>query len=68
MLRKKKEEITITGRVDHRSIEVGHPTKVTDKDIAVSLNTRPVDRMISHAHRKGVIHQKDHTRLLTGLK
>ncbi|MCI67662.1 hypothetical protein A2U01_0088921, partial [Trifolium medium] len=68
MLKKKKEEITVTGRVAHRSIRAGHPTKVTDKDIAISLIIRPVDKMISHALRKDVIHQKDHTHLLTELK
>ncbi|MCI83984.1 hypothetical protein A2U01_0105260, partial [Trifolium medium] len=34
MLRKRKEEAAITGRVAHKSIEVGHPMKVKDKDIA----------------------------------
>ncbi|MCI92019.1 hypothetical protein A2U01_0113315, partial [Trifolium medium] len=41
MLKKNKEETAITGRVAHRSIEVGHPTRATDKDIAISLITRP---------------------------
>ncbi|MCI78571.1 hypothetical protein A2U01_0099841 [Trifolium medium] len=63
MLKKRKEETSITGRVAHRSIEAGHPTRITGKDIAISLITRPVDKAIVHTHRKGVIHQKDHTRL-----
>ncbi|MCI39758.1 hypothetical protein A2U01_0060990, partial [Trifolium medium] len=63
MLRKRKEDTSITGRVAHKSIEAGHPTKVKDKDIATSLITRPVDMAIAHIPRKGVIHQKDNTRL-----
>ncbi|MCI72734.1 hypothetical protein A2U01_0093998, partial [Trifolium medium] len=41
MLRKRKEKAAITGRVAHRSIEVGHLMKVKDKDIATSLISRP---------------------------
>ncbi|MCI74073.1 hypothetical protein A2U01_0095337 [Trifolium medium] len=63
MLRKRKEETAIIGRVAHKSIETGHPTKVKSKDIATSLITRPVDVAIAQIHRKGVIHQKDNTRL-----
>ncbi|MCI74323.1 hypothetical protein A2U01_0095587, partial [Trifolium medium] len=63
MLRKRKEETTITRRVVHKFIETGHPTKVKGKDIATSLVTRPVDMAIAHIHMKCVIHQKDNTRL-----
>ncbi|MCI85515.1 hypothetical protein A2U01_0106794 [Trifolium medium] len=63
MLRKRKEETTITGQVAHKSIETGHLTEVKGRDIATSLITRPADTAIAHIHRKGVIHQKDNTRL-----
>ncbi|MCI81068.1 hypothetical protein A2U01_0102340 [Trifolium medium] len=63
MLRKRKEEAAITGQVAHRSIEVGHLMKGKDKDNATSLISRPADMAMAHIHRKGVIHQKDSTRL-----
>ncbi|MCI46862.1 hypothetical protein A2U01_0068103, partial [Trifolium medium] len=63
MLRKRNEETEITGRVTHKSIETGHSTKVKGKDIVTRLITRPADMAIEHIHRKGVIHQKDNTRL-----
>ncbi|MCI86650.1 hypothetical protein A2U01_0107931, partial [Trifolium medium] len=61
MLRKRREETAVTGRVAHKSTETSHPTRATGKAIATSLITRPVDKVIAHSHRKSVIHQKDNT-------
>ncbi|MCI60972.1 hypothetical protein A2U01_0082228, partial [Trifolium medium] len=53
MLKKRKEETAVIGRVAHRSIGAGHPTRVIDKDTAISLITRPIDKVIAYAPRKG---------------
>ncbi|MCI59592.1 hypothetical protein A2U01_0080847 [Trifolium medium] len=63
MLRKRKFETAMAGRVAHKSIETGNRTKAKGKDIAISLTIRPVDTAIEHTHRKGDIHLKDNTRL-----
>ncbi|MCI35624.1 hypothetical protein A2U01_0056845 [Trifolium medium] len=63
MLRKRKVETSITGRMAHKSIEIGHPTEVRGRDIATSLITRPVDKAIAHTPKKGVTHQRDNTHL-----
>ncbi|MCI58118.1 hypothetical protein A2U01_0079371, partial [Trifolium medium] len=41
MLKKRKLETAMAGRVAHKSTETGNQTKAKGKDIATSLITRP---------------------------